>query len=78
LHTTTAIQESIENLLRTVILPNTSFDIAYRWAGIMGIGSTKQPIVEAIDDKIAVGVRMGGMGVAIGTLIGQEVAKLFD
>ncbi len=78
LHTTMAIQESIENLLRTVILPSTSFDIAYRWAGIMGIGSTKQPIVEAIDDKIAVGVRMGGMGVAIGTLIGQEVAKLFD
>jgi hypothetical protein len=42
----------------------------------MGIGKAKEPIVQSIDDKIAIGVRMGGMGVAIGTLVGQELAEL--
>ena len=78
LTTSDHIQASIEELLRNVILPNESFDIAYRWSGIMGVGKDKQPIVQLIDDKIAVGVRMGGMGVAIGTLIGQEVAELLS
>ena len=43
----------------------------------MGVGSTKAPIVERIDERIAVGVRLGGMGVAIGSLVGQELAELF-
>ena len=73
---TNGIQSAIEHLLREVILPNDSFDIAYRWSGIMGIGKAKEPIVQSIDDKIAIGVRMGGMGVAIGTLVGQELAEL--
>jgi hypothetical protein len=43
----------------------------------MGIGDTKAPIVEKLDERIAVGVRMGGMGVAIGSLIGKELSQLF-
>jgi hypothetical protein len=43
----------------------------------MGVGLTKVPIIEKIDDKIGIGVRMGGMGVAIGTLVGKELAELF-
>jgi hypothetical protein len=43
----------------------------------MGMGKTKEPIVKKIDDKIAVGVRLGGMGVAIGNSIGKELADLF-
>ena len=34
-------------------------------------------IIEKIDAKIGVGVRMGGMGVAIGSLVGKELAELF-
>jgi hypothetical protein len=42
----------------------------------MGIGNSKKPIVSQLSDRIYCGVRMGGMGVAIGSLIGQELADL--
>lgn len=77
LETSQEIMAALEKLLSTVILPNQSYSIEYQWAGIMGVGQTKAPIIEKIDDKIGIGVRMGGMGVAIGTLVGKELAELF-
>lgn len=74
--TTEKIQNRLEELLKTVILPETPFEIDHRWAGIMGIGEQKKPIVEQISTNVYCGVRMGGMGVAIGSLIGQELADL--
>ena len=37
---------------------------------------TKKPIIEKTHEHIAIGVRMGGMGVAIGSLVGEEVARI--
>ena len=34
-------------------------------------------LIEKIDERIAVGVRLGGMGVAIGSLVGKELSELF-
>ncbi len=73
---TERIQNKLEEILRTVILPNTDFKIAHRWSGIMGIGNSKRPIVEALSENVYCGVRLGGMGVAIGSLVGQELADL--
>lgn len=77
LETSDEIISALEKLLSTVILPNQQYSIEYQWAGIMGVGQTKSPIIEKIDDKIGIGVRMGGMGVAIGSLVGKELAELF-
>ncbi|MBS1535528.1 MAG: FAD-binding oxidoreductase [Bacteroidetes bacterium] len=76
LQTTEMIQQRLEMLLREVILPDTDFKIAHRWSGIMGMGASKRPIVERLSEHVYCGVRMGGMGVAIGSLIGQELAEL--
>lgn len=73
---TELIQDQLEKLLREVILPNQEFEIAHRWSGIMGMGSSKNPIVEQISEHVYCGVRLGGMGVAIGSLIGAELADL--
>ncbi|WP_309614700.1 FAD-dependent oxidoreductase [Flavobacterium sp.] len=73
---TDLIQNRLEELLKEVILPNTDYKIAHRWSGIMGLGSTKKPIVEQLSEHVYCGVRLGGMGVAIGSLIGQELADL--
>lgn len=73
---TEIIQNRLEQLLREVILPNTDFKIEHRWSGIMGLGSSKNPIVSQLSDHIYCGVRLGGMGVAIGSLIGTELADL--
>jgi glycine/D-amino acid oxidase-like deaminating enzyme len=73
---TELIQNRLEELLKEVILPNTDYKIAHRWSGIMGLGPTKKPIVEQLSEHVFCGVRLGGMGVAIGSLIGQELAHL--
>ncbi len=73
---TTLIQNRLEQLLKEVILPETDFKIEHRWSGIMGLGSSKNPIVSQLSDHVYCGVRLGGMGVAIGSLIGSELADL--
>ena len=75
---TEIIQQKLESLLREMILPNQSFQIERRWSGIMGVGAQKSPIVKQISNSIACGVRLGGMGVALGSLVGQELAELAD
>ena len=73
---TELIQNRLEQLLKEVILPGKEFKIEHRWSGIMGIGSSKNPIVEQLSNHVYCGVRLGGMGVAIGSLIGKELADL--
>lgn len=73
---TQQIQHQLENLLKEVILPGKKYSIEQRWSGIMGVGSTRKPIVKKMDEHIYCAVRMGGMGVAIGSLVGKEVAEL--
>jgi len=73
---TALIQNRLEQLLREIILPNTEFEIAHRWSGIMGMGSQKRPVVEQLSAHVYCGVRLGGMGIAIGSKIGQELADL--
>lgn len=73
---TEIIQNKLEQLLKEVILPNRNVEIAHRWSGIMGIGTSKNPIVSQLSENVYCGVRLGGMGVAIGSLIGTELAEL--
>ncbi|WP_295986649.1 FAD-dependent oxidoreductase [uncultured Algibacter sp.] len=73
---TAIIQNKLEALLKTTILPETPFEIDYRWSGIMGIGNQKKAIVKQLSNRVFCGVRLGGMGVAIGSLVGKELADL--
>jgi gamma-glutamylputrescine oxidase len=40
----------------------------------MGVGAHKAPILKEISSNVFCGVRLGGMGVAIGSLTGKELA----
>lgn len=53
-----------------------AFATAHRWTGQLGVGSMRLPIVQEVKPGLYVGVRLGGMGVAIGTHIGQSMAGL--
>ncbi|MCS6833591.1 MAG: hypothetical protein NZ521_08450, partial [Flammeovirgaceae bacterium] len=76
LATTSMILQNLVQLLQEVILPCQPFRVAQTWAGIMAFGETKTPIVRRLSATTSVGVRMGGMGVAIGSLIGEELAQI--
>lgn len=72
------IQTHLEQLLREHILPGREFEIDAQWTGYLGIGSTREVIVDRIHKHVVCAVRMGGMGVAIGALIGREAADLLE
>jgi gamma-glutamylputrescine oxidase len=63
-------------LLKNKILVNTPFQIDQRWSGIMGVGKEKKPIIQRCSPHVTAAVRMGGMGVAIGSLVGAHTADL--
>lgn len=76
LNQTELIQNKLEQLLKSTILPSTTFQIDHRWSGIMGVGQHKKPIVKQLSNNVFCGVRLGGMGVAIGSFVGEELANL--
>lgn len=75
---TALIQNKLEALLKFTILPDVPFEIDHRWSGIMGVGNTKKPILKQLSTNVYCGVRLGGMGVAIGSLIGMELAEMVE
>ncbi|WP_117881426.1 NAD(P)/FAD-dependent oxidoreductase [Aureibaculum luteum] len=75
---TELIQNKLEEILSTIILPNKKFEIDFRWSGVMGVGNQKKAIVKPISNHVTCGVRLGGMGIAIGFLVGKELASLME
>jgi len=74
-HLNKMIQEELDRLLKEMILPNTPFEIDQRWSGIMGVGKEKKPIIRKVSPNIIAAIRMGGMGIAIGSLVGEITAQ---
>jgi glycine/D-amino acid oxidase-like deaminating enzyme len=70
------IKERLLGLLREEILDGQPFDISYEWTGFLGVGKERAAIVKQVSDRVRCGVRMGGMGVAIGSRIGRKMAYL--
>ena len=73
---TKLVQMKLEALLQEVIIPDKTVQIESRWSGIMGVGNQKKPIVKNISNRVYCGVRLGGMGIAIGSLVGKELADI--
>ncbi len=73
---TALITKELRSILKKHILPSTPFEIDYQWSGIMGVGKSKKPIIKEISSNLYCGIRLGGMGVAIGTLVGKKLSEL--
>ncbi|MGZ5196713.1 MAG: NAD(P)/FAD-dependent oxidoreductase [Kaistella sp.] len=76
METTDILQNHLEDFLKSVLLPNQDFRIAYRWSGIMAMGTEKSPVVQKISPRQIVAVRLSGMGVALAPKIGEMVAEM--
>ena len=73
---TEKIQNHLEEMLKQMILPYTNYSVEQRWSGIMGIGPQKTTILKEVKKNVFCAVRMGGMGVAIGSLVGEDAAEM--
>jgi gamma-glutamylputrescine oxidase len=70
------IQDQLTSYLKEFVLPGKNWHVEHGWSGILGLGPNKTIIVQKVQDGLYCGVRMGGMGVAIGSLVGSELAAL--
>ena len=68
------IQQELDRLLKEMILPGTRYEVEHRWTGIMGVGKEKAPIIKRVSKNVLAAVRMGGMGIAIGSWVGEKAA----
>jgi gamma-glutamylputrescine oxidase len=75
LSSTKLILDNLVEKLHAIILPQTPFEIDYAWTGIMAFGDSKFPIIKQVSEHVYAGVRMGGMGVAIGSEVGEVLAS---
>ena len=79
----TSVQGNTEDVVRalTIFLQHkihttSEIEIDLAWSGILGVGNDERPVVMEVQERVFVGVRLGGIGVAIGSLIGEELAEL--
>jgi len=73
---TDRVKQKLTEYLQQVILPGQTFEVDYWWSGIMGFGEDIQPIIKQIEPNVYCAVRCNGMGIAMGTLVGEHVAEL--
>ncbi len=73
---TDEVISALQNFASEKILNGRPFEVDMQWSGIIAMGNKKSPIIERHSERVGIAVRMGGMGVAIGTSVGREVTEL--
>jgi glycine/D-amino acid oxidase-like deaminating enzyme len=70
------IMEALERFLHHHLSSGDAYKIEFQWSGIIGIGSQKSPIIKQLSPRVFAGVRLSGMGIALASLIGEELAEM--
>lgn len=70
------IKQHLIKLAEEVIFPGKTIEWDREWTGIMAFGAKKSPLIQQVGLKTAAGVRLGGMGVALGWQAGKELSDL--
>ena len=73
---TDEVVSALTNFLQHKIHTISEVEIDIAWSGILGVGKDERSIVTQVEENVFVGARLGGIGVAIGSLVGQELAEL--
>ncbi len=75
--TNKSIRKYLLEIISEIVFPDYVPEIEMEWSGIMAFGQNKKPIIEMPYPRVGVGVRLGGMGVAIGWQTAQELVALY-
>lgn len=70
------IKIHLKNFVSNILGLKEDWRIDYEWSGIMGFTSTKDPLVEQIDDRRYVAAGLSGMGIAIGMKVGETAVEM--
>ncbi len=70
------IRVELTRFLKEELMDGQEVKIDYWWTGVLGISSSKQPIIKEVEKDTYLGVRLGGMGVAIGSYMGKQLTDL--
>lgn len=70
------VLEALQDFLYTHLADPTTCRMDYQWSGIIGIGSIKSPIIARVRRGVYVGVRLSGIGIALASLLGEELSEL--
>jgi len=70
------ILDYLKTLLYEQIIPGINVKVEFTWTGTMGVGQSKEPIIKKVGESLYCAVRMGGMGVALGSQTGLDAAEL--
>lgn len=71
------IEQTLEQFLTDHLWDGRRYKIDFRWSGIIAIGKNKLPIIQSLSPRLSIGVRCSGMGIALASLIGDELADIF-
>lgn len=74
--TTPIILNYLKSLVEELFHLDQPYQFDYNWSGILGVGNSKSPIAKRLNQNLVVGVRLGGMGVALSSKIGMDLADL--
>lgn len=69
------IEKKLHQDLQEIIIPGMKYETLMRWSGIMAFGTSKMPVIKQLDSGVYVGARLGGMGMALGSSVGEELAS---
>ena len=72
------IKSQLINDLHKFILPKQELTLDMEWSGIMAFGQNKMPVIKKHKKNIALGLKLSGMGVAIGSQVGKKLAILLS
>ena len=70
------IQQTLREFLYHRLGISEAIKIEHAWSGIMGVGQEKRPILDWYGKRTLLAVRLGGMGVALGSLVGEKAAQM--
>ena len=72
---TIEVQEHLKGVLAQVYPESSEYKFEHQWSGILGVGNAKNAIIKKHENGAYLGVRLGGMGVAIGSEVGNQLAN---
>lgn len=71
-----ALEAHLKAFAAEYLLPGIPHTWDRGWSGILGVGNQKTPILRQVLPGVFAGVRLGGMGVAIGSELGCQLADM--